>query len=73
MEGVKKALWAALRGVEMAVEAVGGESAKLKAFGGEPRRHILGDTFFNQLPVRYGDNTRQTVAGADFRRTEGAH
>ncbi len=56
MEGFKKIFSTALRGVEMAVEAVGGESAKLKAFGGEPRRHILGETFFNQLPLRYGDN-----------------
>lgn len=55
VEGFKKVLSATLRGVESAIEAVGGESPTLKALGGQPQTHILGDTFFTQLPMRYGD------------------
>jgi hypothetical protein len=54
-EGAKKALSAVLRNVERLVEAVGGESATLKALGGEPPTNILGETFYSQLPIRYGD------------------
>jgi hypothetical protein len=42
-------------GLEKLVEAFGGESAKLKALGGHPKTHILGETFFSQVPLRYGD------------------
>jgi hypothetical protein len=55
-EGLKKVLSATLRGLETALEAVGGESATLKTMGGQPQTHILGDTFFTQLPLRYGKN-----------------
>ncbi len=41
-EGLKVALSAALRFTESAVEALGGESAKLKSLGGYPETHILG-------------------------------
>jgi hypothetical protein len=54
-EGLKKVLSAALRGVESLVEAVGGESGTLKALGGHPETHILGETFYSQAPLRYGD------------------
>ncbi|WP_205953450.1 catalase family protein [Pseudoxanthomonas winnipegensis] len=53
-ERTKQVLSALLRGTERALEAVGGQSAKLKAMGGEPPHHILGETFFTQLPLRYG-------------------
>lgn len=43
-----------LRGAERALEAVGGQSAALKGIGGEPAHHILGETFFAQLPLRFG-------------------
>jgi hypothetical protein len=52
--GLKKALSAALRGVEKVVEAAGGESATLKSLGGHPETHILGDTFFTVAPILYG-------------------
>ena len=55
IEGVKKAASALLRGVESVVEAVGGESATLKTLGGQPETHILGDSFYSQVPVRWGD------------------
>jgi hypothetical protein len=52
--GLKKALSAALRGVEKVVEAVGGESATLKGLGGHAETNILGETFFTVVPVLYG-------------------
>jgi len=54
MPRTKQVLSAALRGTEAALEAVGGESASLKALGGEPQHHPLGETFFTQVPFRYG-------------------
>jgi hypothetical protein len=53
--GLKKVLSAALRGAESLVEAVGGESPTLKALGGQAETHILGESFFSQAPIRYGD------------------
>ncbi|MBS7455747.1 catalase family protein [Coralloluteibacterium stylophorae] len=50
----KRALSAVLRGVERAVEAVGGESAALKSLGGHPETHILGETFYTAVPILYG-------------------
>jgi hypothetical protein len=54
-EGAKKVLSAALRGTEKVVEALGGESALLKTLGGQAETHILGESFFSQVPIRYGD------------------
>jgi hypothetical protein len=54
-EGAKKLLSAALRGVESALEAVGGKSAMLSTMGGTPITHPLGDTYYTQVPFRYGD------------------
>ena len=53
-EGLKKVLSAVLRGIEKVVEATGGESGTLKSLGGHPLTHILGETFFTQVPVLYG-------------------
>jgi hypothetical protein len=52
--GLKKALSAALRGTEKMIEAAGGESAKIKSLGGHPETHILGETFFSQAPMLFG-------------------
>lgn len=54
-EGLKKVLSAALRGAESLVETLGGESATLKSLGGHPQTNILGESFFSQAPIRYGD------------------
>lgn len=54
MPRTKQVLSATLRGTEAALEAVGGQSASLKALGGEPQHHPLGETFFTQVPFRYG-------------------
>ncbi|MET1162090.1 MAG: catalase family protein [Pseudoxanthomonas sp.] len=55
-EGAKEALSAVLRGTEKLVEAFGGNSGSLRALGGEPPNHILGETFFAQLPFRHGEH-----------------
>ena len=52
--GLKKVLAAALRGLEAIVEKAGGESATLKTLGGHPETHILGETFYTQVPLLYG-------------------
>jgi hypothetical protein len=54
-EGAKKAFSAVLRGTEKAVEALGGESSKLKSMGGHPETNLLGETFYSQVPLRFGD------------------
>ena len=55
-EGAKKALSAVMRNVEKVVETFGGESGLAKSLGGEPPNNILGETFFAQLPLRYGEH-----------------
>lgn len=52
--GFKKVMSAFLRGFESVIESLGGESATIKAMGGYPETHILGEQFFTQVPVLYG-------------------
>jgi len=52
--GLKKVLSAALRGLETLVEKAGGEVATFKTMGGHPATHILGETFYSQVPLLYG-------------------
>jgi hypothetical protein len=52
--GLKKLLSSALRGLEAIVEKAGGESAVLKALGGQAATHILGETFYSQVPLLHG-------------------
>jgi catalase len=54
MESVKKLTSAVARGAEAVVEAVGGKSATLTSLGGHPETHILGETFYSQVPILYG-------------------
>jgi hypothetical protein len=54
-EGTKQVLSAALRGLEKVVEAVGGQSATLTALGGLPETNPLGETYYSQVPVLFGD------------------
>jgi hypothetical protein len=54
-EGLKKVLSRALRGAEALLESVGSQSGLLKTLGGHPEDHILGETFFSQAPIRYGE------------------
>ena len=55
-EWAKKLLSATLRGVENAIEAVGGKSAMISTMGGTPITHPLGDSYYSQVPFRYGDH-----------------
>ena len=55
-EGAKEVLSKVLKGIEGALESIGKESAALKAMGGNPETHILGDSFYAQLPLRYGNH-----------------
>ncbi len=50
----KQLLSTALRGLDTLVEKAGGESATLKALGGHPATHPLGETYYTQVPMRYG-------------------
>lgn len=51
----KKALSAVLRGTEGLLELVGGKSPTLVSLGGHPETHILGETFFSAVPIRWGE------------------
>lgn len=52
--GLKKLASAALRAAETIVEAFGTKSPVLAGMGGQRETHILGESFFTQAPVRYG-------------------
>ncbi|RYF75523.1 MAG: catalase [Comamonadaceae bacterium] len=52
--GLKKALSMALRAAEAVIEKAGGESATLKALGGHPATHPLGEHYYTQAPVLFG-------------------
>ena len=54
-EATKQVLSAALRGLEKAVEAFGGKSATLTALGGHPATNPLGETYYSQVPVLFGE------------------
>ncbi len=56
MEDTKEVISAVMRGVEKVAETFGGHVGLARALGGEPPHHILGETFYTQLPIRYGDN-----------------
>ncbi|MDH2311311.1 catalase family protein [Methylobacterium brachiatum] len=51
----KKGLSALLRGVETVLEGLGTQSPAVIALGGHPETHILGETFYSQVPLRWGD------------------
>jgi len=52
---LKRAFSAVARGAEKAIEAVGGESVVLKALGGHPETNPLGETYYSQVPILFGD------------------
>lgn len=54
VEGTKEVLASVFKMTEKALESMGTESPMLKALGGNPETHILGDSFFSQLPLRHG-------------------
>ena len=50
----KKAVSATMRGVEALLESLGTKSPTVVNLGGQPETHILGETFYSQVPVRWG-------------------
>jgi hypothetical protein len=52
---LKKALSSVVRGVEKVVEGFGGRSPTLLTLGGYPEISILGDEFYTQGPLLFGD------------------
>lgn len=55
-EGLKRAFSATARGIERLLEAVGSSSGTLVALGGHKLTNPLGETFYSQAPIRYGDH-----------------
>jgi len=51
----KKGLSAIMRGVEATLETFGTKSPTVISLGGHPETHILGETFYSQVPIRWGD------------------
>ena len=57
----KKGLSAVLRGVEALLETVGTKSGTVISLGGQPATHILGETFYSQVPIRWGDHVAKVA------------
>ena len=56
LEGVKKVLSTVMRGVEAAIESTGASpSALVSTLGGAPEANVLGETYYSQVPILYGD------------------
>jgi hypothetical protein len=56
VQRLKKILSAVMRQVQRVIIAVTGHpDVTVATLGGQPETHILGETFYNQAPVRYGD------------------
>lgn len=53
-EGLKKLLSTALQGTEKAIESLGGKSPTIISLGGHPETHLLGETYYSQVPILYG-------------------
>jgi hypothetical protein len=53
--GLKKVLSSVVRRLEKIVEDVGAPSPTLLTLGGYPETNLLGDEFYNQGPILYGD------------------
>ena len=53
--GLKKVLSTVARGLERIVESAGGKSSTLMTLGGYPETNMLGDEFYTQGAILYGD------------------
>lgn len=51
---LKQVISSVLQGTEKLIEAVGGESGTIKSLGGHPETNLLGETYFSQAPILYG-------------------
>ena len=54
-EGFKKAFSATMQTVDAVLETVGIASPTVQTLGGAPNTHPLGETYYSQVPIRYGD------------------
>jgi hypothetical protein len=54
-EPAKQLVSAVARGAEAVIEVLGGENATLKSLGGHPETDMLGDSYYSQTPILYGD------------------
>ena len=55
-QGLKKALSAVMRQLQKVIVAITGEpNGTVATLGGQPETHILGETFYSQVPLRFGD------------------
>ena len=73
---LKKAVSAVLRGAERAIEQVGLQSGTLKALGGHPQTHPLGDSYFSQVPMLWGPYMAKievVPVSAELQALTGAH
>lgn len=52
---LKRALSTILQRAEKLIESVGGESATIKTIGGHLETNILGEIYFSQAPILYGE------------------
>jgi hypothetical protein len=56
VQGLKKVLSAVMRQVQRVTVALTGRpNVTVATLGGQPETHILGEIFYNQAPVRFGD------------------
>ncbi len=54
-EGLKQAVSAALQPVEKALENAGHPSPNLTTLGGQAQTNVLGETYYSQVPLLFGD------------------
>ena len=55
VEGLKVVVSAIARATEAVLEAFGHKSPTVLTQGGQPLTHILGETYYSQAPILYGD------------------
>jgi hypothetical protein len=55
VEGLKIVVSAVARAAEAVLEAFGHKSPTVLTLGGQPLTHILGETFYSQAPILYGE------------------
>ena len=56
IEGVKKVVSSAMQGLQKVAVAVSGQpNATIATMGGQPETNILGETFYSQVPILFGE------------------
>ena len=74
VEWLKKILSAVMRQVQRVIVAVTGHPNVIVAtLGGQPETHILGETFYSQAPLRFGDFYRKNCGSTHIFRIDSSH